>query len=49
MSSAAPAKPGGKVRWIVCGFLFAAVVLSYVDRLVLPVLKPDLAARYHWS
>lgn len=51
MSSAAPplAKPSGKVRWIVCGFLFAAVVLSYVDRLVLPVLKPHLATRYHWS
>jgi len=51
VSSATPplARPGGKVRWIVCGFLFAAVVLSYVDRLVLPVLKPDLAARYHWS
>jgi ACS family hexuronate transporter-like MFS transporter len=51
VSTAAPplAKPSGKVRWIVCGFLFAAVVLSYVDRLVLPVLKPDLAARYHWS
>jgi len=43
------AKPSGRVRWTVCGFLFAAVVLSYVDRLVLPVLKPDLAARYHWS
>lgn len=37
------------MRWVVCGFLFVAVVLSYVDRLVLPVLKPDLAARYHWS
>ncbi|MBR0552525.1 MFS transporter [Sphingomonadaceae bacterium LXI357] len=24
-------------------------MLSYVDRLVLPVLKPDLAARYNWS
>ncbi|NIJ06723.1 ACS family hexuronate transporter-like MFS transporter [Sphingomonas vulcanisoli] len=39
----------GKIRWIVCGFLFFAVVLSYVDRLVLPVLKPDLQARYGWS
>ena len=39
----------GRVRWIVCAFLFLAVVLSYVDRLVLPVLKPDLAVRYGWS
>lgn len=42
-------EPSGKVRWIVCGLLFLAIVLSYVDRLVISVLKPDLAARYHWS
>ena len=46
---ASPPRPVGRVRWVVCGFLFFAVVLSYVDRLVLPVLKPDLAQRYHWS
>ncbi|WP_336958129.1 MFS transporter [Sphingobium aquiterrae] len=44
-----PKKPAGRVRWIVCGLLFAAVVLSYIDRLVLPTLKPDLQARYGWS
>lgn len=43
------ARPATGVRWIVCGLLFAAVVLSYVDRLVLPVLKPSLQARYGWS
>ncbi|WP_332801045.1 MFS transporter [Sphingomonas sp. PB2P12] len=43
------AKPRGRVRWIVCALLFAAVVLSYIDRLVLPTLKPDLQARYGWS
>src|SRR3546814_6484099 len=48
MSRSIP-KPSGKVRWIVCALLFAAVVLSYVDRLVLPTLKPDLQARYGWS
>lgn len=42
-------KPSGRVRWIVCGILFFAVVLSYVDRLVLPTLKPDLQQRYGWS
>lgn len=52
MSEAAAAdvaKPSGRVRWVVCGFLFAAVVLSYIDRLVLPTLKPDLAGRYGWT
>lgn len=44
-----PPKPSGRVRWVVCGFLFAAVVLSYIDRLVLPTLKPDLAGRYGWT
>ena len=43
------AKPAGRVRWIVCAMLFFAVVLSYVDRLVLAVLKPDLAQQYGWS
>jgi ACS family hexuronate transporter-like MFS transporter len=37
------------VRWVVCALLFAAVVLSYIDRQVLSVLKPTLAARYGWS
>jgi ACS family hexuronate transporter-like MFS transporter len=42
-------KPRGRVRWIVCGLLFAAVVLSYIDRLVLGVLKPQLTALYGWT
>ncbi|RVU05651.1 MFS transporter [Novosphingobium umbonatum] len=41
--------PKGRVRWMICGLLFAAVVLSYIDRLVLGVLKPQLAALYHWT
>jgi ACS family hexuronate transporter-like MFS transporter len=39
----------GRVRWMICLLLFAAVVLSYVDRLVLPLLKPTLQASYGWS
>lgn len=42
-------KPRGQIRWFVCALLFAAVVLSYVDRLVLPTLKPLLQHRYGWS
>ena len=37
------------VRWIVCGLLFAAVTLSYIDRQVLSVLKPTLQKEYGWS
>lgn len=39
----------GRVRWIVCGLLFLAVVLSYVDRQVLSVLKPTLQKEYGWT
>jgi ACS family hexuronate transporter-like MFS transporter len=39
----------GRVRWIVCALLFAAVTLSYVDRQVLSVLKPTLQKQYGWS
>ncbi|WP_428970666.1 MFS transporter [Sphingomonas sp. Xoc002] len=41
--------PRGRVRWVICGLLFAAVVLSYIDRLVLGVLKPQLTALYGWT
>lgn len=44
-----PVHPRGRIRWIVCTLLFAAVALSYVDRLVLPTLKPDLQPRYGWT
>jgi MFS transporter, ACS family, hexuronate transporter len=41
--------PAGRWRWLICALLFSAVVLSYIDRQVLSVLKPTLAARYGWS
>ena len=53
MSSAAaslsPPGRGTRLRWLICGRLFAAVVLSYIDRLVLSVLKPTLQHLYGWS
>ena len=39
----------GRVRWIICFLLFAAIVLSYIDRLTVSVLKPTLQGLYHWS
>jgi ACS family hexuronate transporter-like MFS transporter len=48
-ASAVPPPPAGKIRWIVCALLFFAVVLSYIDRLVLSVLKPTLQAQYGWT
>jgi ACS family hexuronate transporter-like MFS transporter len=42
-------RPRGRRRWIICGLLLAAIVLSYVDRQVLSVLKPYLQHAYGWS
>ena len=47
-AAVAPGK-GARLRWVICGLLFAAVVLSYIDRLVLSVLKPTLQQLYGWS
>lgn len=44
-----PAGRRGRMRWIICLMLFLAVVLSYIDRLVISVLKPTLAGLYHWT
>ncbi|KAB7644167.1 MFS transporter [Polymorphobacter fuscus] len=42
-------KPRGRVRWVICALLFSAVTLSYIDRLVLGVLKPQLTDLYGWT
>jgi len=38
-----------RVRWKICGLLFFAATLSYIDRAVLAVLKPLLERQLHWS
>jgi ACS family hexuronate transporter-like MFS transporter len=40
-------KPG--FRWVVCGLLFLATTLNYVDRQVIAVLKPLLERELAWS
>jgi ACS family hexuronate transporter-like MFS transporter len=36
-------------RWVVCGLLFYATTINYVDRAVLGVLGPTLQKNMHWS
>ncbi|ODU70626.1 MAG: MFS transporter [Novosphingobium sp. SCN 66-18] len=36
-------------RWLVVGLVFIAIVLNYVDRQILALLKPTLQAEFHWS
>src|SRR5579862_6653636 len=38
-----------KFRWVICGLLFYATTLNYMDRSVLNVLQPDLKAQFHFT
>src|SRR5881394_1760199 len=39
----------GKFRWVICGLLFFATTINYVDRQVLSILAPDLQKEIGWS
>ena len=44
--------PGGRVgyyRWVICGLLFFAATINYIDRQVIGILKPTLQAQFGWS
>ena len=50
-STATPsiAGPVGRYRWVICGLLFFASTINYVDRQVIGILKPTLQAEFGWS
>jgi ACS family hexuronate transporter-like MFS transporter len=39
----------GKYRWTICGLLFFATTVNYLDRQVLSLLKPTLEEMWGWS
>jgi len=39
----------GHYRWTICGLLFLAATINYVDRQVIGILKPTLQAQFGWS
>ena len=39
----------GSVRWTICGLLFAASTINYIDRQVLGILAPDLQRLIGWN
>jgi ACS family hexuronate transporter-like MFS transporter len=45
----ASAVKAGYFRWIVCGLLFFASVINYIDRQVIGILKPTLQQQFGWS
>jgi ACS family hexuronate transporter-like MFS transporter len=39
----------GSYRWTICGLLFFATTVNYLDRQVLSLLAPDLSKEFGWS
>jgi MFS transporter, ACS family, hexuronate transporter len=39
----------GHLRWYICGLLFYATTVNYMDRTVLGILKPVIAGELHWT
>jgi ACS family hexuronate transporter-like MFS transporter len=44
-----PTKGAGNFRWVICGLLFLAATINYVDRQVIGLLKPTLQQQFNWS
>ena len=42
-------KTNGHIRWIICVLLFFSVVVNYLDRLTISVLKAPLSEMFGWS
>lgn len=39
----------GNFRWVICGLLFLASAINYIDRQVIAILKPTLQAQFGWT
>jgi ACS family hexuronate transporter-like MFS transporter len=39
----------GRYRWVICGLLFLATTINYIDRQVIGILKPMLQGRFGWT
>lgn len=39
----------GRYRWTICGLLFFATTINYLDRQVLSLLAPDLSKEFGWT
>ena len=39
----------GNYRWLICGLLFVATTINYIDRQILALLKPILDDELHWT
>ena len=39
----------GKYRWAICGLIFFATTINYLDRAVISLLKKTLSGEFHWT
>ena len=39
----------GKYRWTICGLIFFATTINYLDRAVISLLKSRLGSEFHWT
>jgi MFS transporter, ACS family, hexuronate transporter len=39
----------GRFRWVICGLLFLAATINYIDRQVIGILKTTLQPQFGWS
>ena len=44
-----PMSQATRQRWFICGLLFFAAAINYMDRQVIALLKPALQVRLGWS
>ena len=49
VSVAVEQERAGHYRWVICGLLFFATTINYIDRQVIGILKPTLQDQLHWS
>ncbi len=42
-------QPLGKYRWTICGLIFFATTINYLDRAVISLLKSTLSKEFKWS
>ncbi|KRA58426.1 hexuronate transporter [Caulobacter sp. Root655] len=45
----APSERIGRYRWVIVGLLFLAMVINYVDRQTIGLLKHDLSTEFGWD
>jgi ACS family hexuronate transporter-like MFS transporter len=48
-TAVAAAQKVGYYRWVICGLLFFASTINYIDRQVIGILKPTLQSEFGWS